>query len=75
MCLQDAGNGVRGVEGTNGYASGVSVGASWNRQLTLDRATYMGAEFKAKGGMTTDQEPVHPTNSQADHSLLQSTSL
>ncbi|GAB7339006.1 hypothetical protein MBLNU457_5672t1 [Dothideomycetes sp. NU457] len=49
MCLNDAGNGVRGVEGTSGYASGIHVGAGWNRQLALQRAQYMGQEFKAKG--------------------------
>lgn len=49
MCLNDAGNGVRGTEGTSGYASGVHVGAAWNRNLALNRAQYMGAEFKAKG--------------------------
>lgn len=51
LCLQDAGNGVRGTEGTNGYASGVHVGAAWNRNLAYNRAQYMGAEFKAKGGV------------------------
>lgn len=49
QCLQDAGNGVRGMEGVSGYPSGIHVGASWNRQLALERGTYMGAEFKAKG--------------------------
>jgi len=49
ICLQDAGNGVRGTDGVNGYPSGVHVGASWNKQLTSARAQYMGAEFKRKG--------------------------
>lgn len=49
MCLNDAGNGARGVEGTSGYASGVHVGASWNKALAMARGQYMGAEFKAKG--------------------------
>lgn len=34
---------------TNGYASGVHVGAGWNRNLAYERAHYMGQEFKAKG--------------------------
>lgn len=34
---------------TNGYASGIHAGASWNRDLAYDRAYYMGQEFKAKG--------------------------
>ena len=49
LCLQDAGNGVRGVELTNGYSSGIHAGAAWNRNLAYQRAHYMGAEFKAKG--------------------------
>jgi len=51
MCLQDAGNGARGMEGTNGYPSGLHVGASWNVPLAQQRGYYLGAEFKAKGGM------------------------
>lgn len=51
MCLQDAGNGVRGMEGTSGYPSGLHVGASWNMALAQQRGYYLGAEFKAKGGM------------------------
>ncbi|KAF7596190.1 hypothetical protein BBP40_002720 [Aspergillus hancockii] len=49
MCLQDAGNGVRGTDMVNSYASGVHVGASWNRNLTYERGHYMGAEFRRKG--------------------------
>nr|AAA91297.1 beta-glucosidase [Kuraishia capsulata] len=49
LCLQDAGNGVRGTDMVNAYASGLHVGASWNRQLAYDRAVYMGAEFRHKG--------------------------
>ena len=49
MCLQDSGNGVRGTDGVNGYASGISIGASWNRNIALQRAQYMGREFKDKG--------------------------
>lgn len=50
MCLSDAGNGLRGTDGVNGYASGVHVGSTWNRNLAYERGHYMGAEFKAKGG-------------------------
>ena len=49
FCLQDAGNGVRNTDLVNAYASGVSVGASWNKTLAYDRGRYMGAEFKTKG--------------------------
>ncbi|KAJ6050523.1 uncharacterized protein N7446_010632 [Penicillium canescens] len=47
--LQDAGNGVRGTDMVNSYASGIHVGASWNQQLAYDRAKEMGREFKMKG--------------------------
>ncbi|PSK37432.1 Beta-glucosidase 1 [Elsinoe australis] len=49
LCLNDGPAGVRGTEGVSGFASGVHVGASWNRNLTLQRGRYMGAEYKAKG--------------------------
>ncbi|RAH86226.1 putative beta-glucosidase [Aspergillus japonicus CBS 114.51] len=49
ICLQDAASGVRGTDMVNGYASGLHVGASWNRELAYQRAQYMGAEFKRKG--------------------------
>ncbi|RAL13127.1 beta-glucosidase [Aspergillus homomorphus CBS 101889] len=49
ICLQDAASGVRGTDMVNGYASGLHVGASWNRDLAYERAQYMGAEFKRKG--------------------------
>ena len=49
FCLQDAGKGVRNTDGVNGYASGISIGASWNSSLAYQRAQFMGAEFKKKG--------------------------
>ncbi|CAK7238293.1 hypothetical protein SEUCBS140593_010519 [Sporothrix eucalyptigena] len=49
MCLSDAGNGLRNTDYVNAYASGISVGASWNRELAFDRGWYMGREFKTKG--------------------------
>ncbi|KAH6712503.1 putative beta-glucosidase M [Leptodontidium sp. MPI-SDFR-AT-0119] len=49
MCLQDAGNGVRNTDFVNGYSSGISVGASWNKQLARERANSMFHEFRAKG--------------------------
>ncbi|THZ67606.1 putative glycosyl hydrolase [Aureobasidium pullulans] len=49
ICLQDAGNGVRGTDMVNGYPAGIHAGAAWNRNLAYQRAHYMGAEFKAKG--------------------------
>ncbi|KAL4898937.1 putative beta-glucosidase M [Aspergillus multicolor] len=49
ICMTDAGNGVRGPDYVNGWSSGISVGASWNRDLALSRATYMGKEYRKKG--------------------------
>lgn len=49
MCLQDAGNGVRGMEGVSGYPAGLHVGAPWNKDLAQSRGLYLGKEFKAKG--------------------------
>lgn len=51
LCLQDAGNGVRGVDLANSYPSGIHVGASWNKNLTYRRGFEMGYEFRQKGGM------------------------
>ncbi|KAH9840459.1 glycoside hydrolase family 3 protein [Teratosphaeria destructans] len=49
LCFQDAGNGVRAQDGVSAFASGISVGASWNTELAYERAKYMGAEFQRKG--------------------------
>ena len=49
MCLQDAGNGVRGTDFVNGYPSALHIGASWNRNLANQRGVYMGNEFYRKG--------------------------
>jgi beta-glucosidase len=48
ICLQDAENGVRTGNLVNGYASQLSIGASWNRSLAYERALYLGKEFKGK---------------------------
>ncbi|KAE8353198.1 glycosyl hydrolase family 3 N terminal domain-containing protein [Aspergillus coremiiformis] len=49
VCLHDSGIGLQGTEMVNTYASGIHVGASWNRDLAYKRAHYLGAEFKRKG--------------------------
>ncbi|KAL1859028.1 glycoside hydrolase 3 [Diaporthe australafricana] len=49
LCLQDAGNGVRGADLTSSYPSGIHVGASWDRNLTYRRGLAMGNEFRTKG--------------------------
>ncbi|KFY11336.1 hypothetical protein V491_07248 [Pseudogymnoascus sp. VKM F-3775] len=49
LCLADAGQGLRATDFVNAYPAGISVGSSWNKALTLQRATHMAAEFKRKG--------------------------
>ncbi|KAI2626983.1 glycoside hydrolase family 3 protein [Hypomontagnella submonticulosa] len=49
LCLSDAGNGVRTTNFASSWASGISVGASWNRELAYQRAVGMAGEFRAKG--------------------------
>ncbi|ORY68807.1 glycoside hydrolase family 3 protein [Pseudomassariella vexata] len=49
LCLSDAGNGLRATDFVSGWPSGIHVGASWNRNLTRQRAVNMGGEFRTKG--------------------------
>ncbi|KAI0835106.1 glycoside hydrolase family 3 protein [Hypoxylon sp. FL0890] len=49
LCLSDAGNGVRTTDFVSSWASGISVGASWNRDLARKRAIGMAGEFRTKG--------------------------
>jgi beta-glucosidase len=50
LCLQDGPTGVRATDLVNSYPSEIHIGASWNRTLANNVATFMGAEFKRKGG-------------------------
>ncbi|KAH8195297.1 hypothetical protein TruAng_010546 [Truncatella angustata] len=49
LCLMDAGQGLRGTDFVSGWPSGISVGASWNKNLTRYRGMGMGGEYKTKG--------------------------
>ncbi|KAK8054021.1 hypothetical protein PG996_013322 [Apiospora saccharicola] len=49
LCLADAGNGVRATDYVHSWPSGMHVGASWNKDLTLQRAQFMGGEARTKG--------------------------
>ncbi|KAG6034551.1 glycoside hydrolase 3 [Claviceps citrina] len=49
LCLMDAGNGVRATDMVSAWASGLHVGAAWDRNLTYQRGFWMGREFRAKG--------------------------
>ncbi|KAJ9156061.1 Beta-glucosidase [Pleurostoma richardsiae] len=49
LCLSDAGNGLRMTDFVSSWPSGIHVGASWNRDLSRQRALGMGGEFRTKG--------------------------
>ncbi|KKY16504.1 putative beta-glucosidase m [Diplodia seriata] len=49
LCLNDGPAGVRATELVSGFASGISVAASWNRDLAKARGQAIGRESKAKG--------------------------
>ncbi|KAJ6786079.1 hypothetical protein PWT90_09852 [Aphanocladium album] len=49
MCLNDAGNGVRATDYVSGFASGIGVGASWNKVLAKQRGVALGGENRRKG--------------------------
>ncbi|ROW13213.1 hypothetical protein VPNG_04888 [Cytospora leucostoma] len=49
LCLSDAGNGLRSADYVTAWASGWSAGASWNRDLTHQRAVGIGQEYRKKG--------------------------
>lgn len=49
LCLSDAGNGLRSADYVTAWASGWSVGASFNRDLAHGRAVGMAGEFRRKG--------------------------
>lgn len=48
LCLADGPNGVRAADGVNGWPSGIHVGASWNKQLTYQRAYVGGCYFQPR---------------------------
>ncbi|KAJ9138108.1 Beta-glucosidase [Pleurostoma richardsiae] len=49
LCLSDAGNGLRSTDFVSSWPSGLSVGASWNRDLAEQRAIGLASEFRVKG--------------------------
>lgn len=49
LCFDDGPSGTRATEMVNGYAAGVTTGASWNRTLAGARGRAMGAEARRKG--------------------------
>jgi beta-glucosidase len=49
ICVADGPNGLHNIAAVNGYASAITVGATWNKELALDRGRSMGMESKVKG--------------------------
>jgi beta-glucosidase len=49
LCFAGAIAGMKQQELVNSYGGGGHTGASWNKDLVLDRAKHMAREFRAKG--------------------------
>ncbi|KAE8331461.1 beta-glucosidase G [Aspergillus sergii] len=49
ICIQDGPLAVRPADFVSVYPAGVSVGASWDKELAYQRGVLLGEEFKAKG--------------------------
>jgi beta-glucosidase len=54
ICVNDGPNGLHDMAAVNGYPSGITIGATWNKQLALERGQFMGMESKVKGGKQID---------------------
>lgn len=49
LCLQDGPLGVRNSEGNTGFPAGITVGATWDKELLRARGVAIGEEFRGKG--------------------------
>jgi beta-glucosidase len=49
LCLQDSLLGIRAVDYASVFPTGVTVAASWDRELMYQRGVALGAQFKGKG--------------------------
>ena len=49
ICLSDGPNGLHNTDTVNAYASGITIGATWNKELALKRGQDIGLEAKVKG--------------------------
>lgn len=50
LCLLDGPQAVNRAGGISIFPSGVSIGASWDRELIYQRGVALGEEFRGKGG-------------------------
>ncbi|EPE28271.1 (Trans)glycosidase [Glarea lozoyensis ATCC 20868] len=65
LCLLDGPNAINRAHLVSTFPSGITVAASWDRELMYERGLAMGSEFKAKGahvilGPTTGPLGRHP---------------
>ncbi|KAL4926585.1 beta-glucosidase [Aspergillus undulatus] len=49
LCLQDGPAGIRSADLASVFSTGLSVGASWDREMMYERGRAMGEEFRGKG--------------------------
>lgn len=49
LCLQDSALGVKGTDNVTAFPPGITVGATWNKDLMYARGVAIGQEFKGKG--------------------------
>eukprot|EP00026_Physarum_polycephalum_P003732 Phypoly_transcript_03746.p1 GENE.Phypoly_transcript_03746~~Phypoly_transcript_03746.p1 ORF type:complete len:751 (+),score=112.06 Phypoly_transcript_03746:59-2311(+) len=49
LCLQDSPTGVRFTDFASAFPAAINVAATWDRNLTFQRAAAMGAEYRGKG--------------------------
>lgn len=49
LCLQDGPASLRGADYVSVFPAGITIAASWDKQIMYDRSLAMGREFRAKG--------------------------
>ncbi|KAH8896672.1 hypothetical protein GQ53DRAFT_889949 [Thozetella sp. PMI_491] len=60
LCFAGATAGVKTQELVNGYAGGIHTGASWNKDMALQRAVHMAREFWVKGAQIQGAPLIGP---------------
>jgi len=49
LCLQDGSLGIRATQNITAFPPGITVGATWNKELMSSRGVALGQEFRGKG--------------------------